>query len=497
MSVDAATGAHAGAHAASPPGPPRRAVDRLRLHPAIAVVVGACAVLFHQAMRTGLAGDVYFHLAAGDWMLAHHAVIRSDVFSYTVRGKPWLADEWGFEYGLAWAVRHVGPVSYWLLSAGSCSAAVLVGAATWRRNGAGWLWTAVLSCLSTAGLLVGLAVRPQDPSYLFFSVELLVLALARRRAAWLVALPPLLLLWANVHGSFLLGLALVGLELLWSVLPASHGRLSVSTRLPVRPVALALLASLAATLANPHGAALLAYAAHVSSSGQLSSLIEEWQSPNFHDLYYLGLVALPLLYLLGTLGLSERRLALEDLVVACGLLVATLHAVRFLPYLVLAWCAVLSRATPLRSETIRPSLLTGPFAVVLAGALLAGHHLPAGAPLRGDSESATPVDAVAYLEHRPGRVFATYWWGDYLTYVGVPVFVDGRTDLYFGSGILQRYVEVSEVTADPDVTFRRYDVRYVLWDQGAALAVYLAHDPAWRVALRSGPAVVFEHVGSW
>jgi len=499
MSTDVAAGADAADVTAGggSAGAARGALDRLRLHPGIAVVVGACAVLFHQVMRMGLAGDVYFHLAAGNWMLAHHAVIRTDVFSYTVAGRPWLADEWGFEYGLAWAVQHVGPVSFWLASAGSCAAAVALGAAKWRRDGAGWLWTALLSCLAAAGLLVGLAVRPQDPSYMFFSAELLVLALARRRTVWLVALPPLLVVWTNVHGSFLLGLGVIALEVLWSVLPEMTGRLAVSTRLPRPAIALTGVVSFAATLLNPHGFSLLTYAAHVSSSTELTSMIEEWQSPNFHNLFVFGLVMLPLLYLVGTLGFSSRRIALEDLVIACVMLVATLHAIRFLPYLVLAWCAVLSRATPLRRETIRPSLVSAPLAVLLALALLSGHHVAAGSPARGTGSGAMPVRAAAYLKHRPGRVFATYWWSDYLTYVGIPVFVDGRTDLYFGTGILETYGNVSSLTVDPDPTFRRFDVRYVLWNRSSALDVFLSHDPRWKAVLRSGPAVVYEHVGSW
>ncbi len=41
--------------------------------------------------------------------------------------------------------------------------------------------------------------------------------------------------------------------------------------------------------------------------------------------------------------------------------------------------------------------------------------------------------ATNFLEHQTGRVFTTYWWGDYLIYRHIPVFVDGRTDLYFGT----------------------------------------------------------------
>ena len=48
--------------------------------------------------------------------------------------------------------------------------------------------------------------------------------------AWLFAVPPLLLVWANVHGSFLLGLGILGLELVWSFVPALKGRLKCLAR---------------------------------------------------------------------------------------------------------------------------------------------------------------------------------------------------------------------------------------------------------------------------
>ena len=475
----------------------RHLLSRLRIHPAIVVIAGACAALFHQIMHTGLSGDVYFHWAAGTWMLDHHSVIRHDVFSYTVAGRPWLADEWGFEVALAWLLRSVGSVSFWFVSAGSCAMAVVLGSASWRRAGASWLWTAVLACLATAGMLVGLAVRPQDPSYMFFAGELLLLALARQRAWWLIALPPLLLVWANVHGSFLLGLGVLLLEVLWSVLPDPRGRVRVSQRLPRRAIATTAVLALAATLVNPHGFELLAYAVHVGSSTELTSLIQEWQSPNFHDLLVLGLVVGPLLWLIGTLGFSDRVLALEDLVVAFVLLAATLHAVRFLPYLVLAWCAVLSRATPLRTEAIKPSLVSLPLAALLCVSLLVGAHTPAGAPLGGRGPLDMPVDAAAFVHRQQGRTFSTYWWGDYLIHVGVPVFVDGRTDLYFGTGVLPTYVNVSTLSVSPDSVFRRWDIRWVLWSRDSALSVFLSKDPRWKLVLTSGDAVVYQHVGTW
>jgi hypothetical protein len=467
-----------------------------RLHPALIVVAGACAVLFHQIMKSGLSGDVFYQLVAGQWMLAHHAVIRHDVFSYTVRGRPWLAEEWGFEVLLAWTVNHVGAVSYWLVSAGACSAALIAGVVRWRMTGAGWLWTAALSVLAGAGLSTGLAARPQDLSYFFFALLMLLLTLARRRNAWLLAVPPLLLVWANVHGSFLLGLGMLALEVVWSLLPPMKGRLAVSRPLPKGLAGLTLAASFLATFVNPHGPGLIGYAIKVTTSPQLSGAIAEWQSPNFHSYLFLGVIIGPVLVLVGLLAFSDTVFALGDVVLACVLLLATLHAVRFTPYFALAACAVLATWKPVRTETIRPTVLTLPLAGALVVALLAGPHVSPGTTAKGGTLGA-PVAATNFLERQSGRVFTTYWWGDYLIYRHIPVFVDGRTDLYFGTDILQTYLNVSNLTVDPDTVFQRWDVRWVMWGRGSPLSVYLSHDPQWKIVDKTGAALVFEHVGAW
>lgn len=475
--------------------PERSALSRLRFHPALVVAIGASAALWHEAMHSGLSGDVFYQLASGRWMLSHHSVIRHDAFSYTVGGRPWLDEEWGFQVVLAWLVAHLGPVSYWLLSSGACTGAVLLGAARWRRTGAGWLWTATLSILAAAGLSVALTPRPQDLSYLFFSLLLLLMSAARRQSRWLFAIPPLLLVWANVHGSFLLGLGVLALELGWSTLPNWPGRAQLGQGLSKSATGVTFIASVVATMVNPHGPRLLAYALRVSTAPQLTSFIAEWQSPDFHSYFYLAIIVGPVLLLVALLAFTKTVFALDDLVLALLLLLGTLHAVRFTPYFVLAICAVLARWQPLPRESIRPAILTVPLSAVLAGALLVGPHVPAGAPQVGNGSLATPIAATKFLAHQRGRVFSTYWWDDYLISQGIPVFVDGRTDLYFGTGVLRTYISVSTLSVNPDRVLNRWGIRWVMWDTGDALSTYLAQDPRWRVKLHAGEAVVFERVG--
>ena len=127
---------------------------------------------------------------------------------------------------------------------------------------------------------------------------------------------------------------------------------------------------------------------------------------------------------------------------------------------------------------------------MLGLSLLQGPWWPAGTPA-----ASVPVKAVRYLEHHRGRVFSTYLWNDYLDNVGIPEFVDGRTELYTSGPVLRQYLAVDDLTAKPDPILRSYHVEYVLWPTDSALSFYLQQDPRWRVVWRSDDATVFRYAG--
>ena len=76
---------------------------------ALFAALGAFAL---AALSPGLLndGDTWWHIRAGQWMLAHHAVLGADIFSYTVAGQPWHTAEWLAEtvMAMAWTGGWVG-----------------------------------------------------------------------------------------------------------------------------------------------------------------------------------------------------------------------------------------------------------------------------------------------------------------------------------------------------------------------------------------------------
>jgi hypothetical protein len=469
--------------------PATAARTRLALPVGVLGVVVGVLLPWRAAMHSGVFDDTFWHRAAGVWMLGHHAVMRHDVFSYTVTGRSWITPEWGYGVLLAGSVRLLGPIAFWLLSAGVASLTVLCVAVRARMKGAGWLWSGLLCIETGAAITLFLDDRPQVVSYFFVALLLLGLTYARRRPGVLWAVPVLFACWANLHGSFLLGLLVLGLEVAMAWRPVRIGRLAVSDPLPRRTAGLAFAGAALATLVNPFGARVYESALGVTFNPTVRKFIGEWQSPDFHDPATLAVVALPVAITVAWLVASERPVPAGELVLAGLLLVSTLDAARFMPYFAVAWCGLAASCPPVK-EDMRPTLLAWPLGAVLALAMVQGPWTAPGRPA-----TSVPVGAVSYLEAHPGRVFSTYLWDDYLVWKGIPVFIDGRTELYTGTPVFGQYLALDGVTRDPDSILGRYDVRYVLWQPGTALSVYLSHDPSWRVVRRSALSLLFEHTG--
>ena len=243
-----------------------------------------------MARAHDLSNDEFWSLAAGQWMLAHHAFMGLDPFSYTESHRRWVTDEWGSEIALAALFRAFGNAAYSLYAIVLGGLCLVTSAAYARALGArGGRVAAIvlLLALGIAGIVA--SDRGLDFSLVWLPLELLILTKARANPRWLFLLPLLCLLWVNTHGSILLGLLVLGVELGWSLVPerfvAADRRRAPVAATP-GPLALALLGSVAASCITPYGPGLLAYDVGVSRNGQIAqyiSRVELTQLPFGHD----------------------------------------------------------------------------------------------------------------------------------------------------------------------------------------------------------------------
>ena len=111
----------------------------------------------------------------------------------------------------------------------------------------------------------------------------------------------------NTHGSILIGLLVLALELGWSLVPARLVQRIGGTDQSrhTGPLALALLGSVVACCLTPYGPGLLAYDISVSRNGQIAQYISEWNSPDFHSPMVVLVYCVPLVVLVACVRLRR------------------------------------------------------------------------------------------------------------------------------------------------------------------------------------------------
>lgn len=246
-----------------------------------------------------LDGDTFWHIKAGMTMLDRGSILTQDIFSHTAKGIPWTAHEWLAEVIMAglhrWAGLQGVALFYFLIAA--LSFWLLFRLA--RRLTNEWLallWVSLAFAFSMTHLLA----RPHIFSWLF---GVCTLALLQRGGRSRFLLPPLIALWANLHGGFVLGLVLQAIFMAGAILDTlgNDGLSQWRTALRSQKFALIiLLASLAASGLNPFGYDLLLFPFLVTKT-VFTTGIGEWLAPDmqkevffrFYLLMVIFLVSLP------------------------------------------------------------------------------------------------------------------------------------------------------------------------------------------------------------
>src|SRR3954471_12978123 len=178
----------------------------------VVIVLGAFAIAFVLALRKDLVIDGWLVLVSGRW-IAQHGLPTHDMLTVWTHGRRWTDQQWLAQLSL-YGLWRIGGVKLALLVDALLVMSGLVGAALIaRRNGASprsVTWVAIPVLI--AYYPVASVMRPQTFAFpLFAAVLWLVLGDARHPSRRIFFTLPLLVLWANLHGSVLLGAALVSL----------------------------------------------------------------------------------------------------------------------------------------------------------------------------------------------------------------------------------------------------------------------------------------------
>jgi hypothetical protein len=489
-----------------------------RLAPSLYTVatVAVLGAIFVVALAPRLDTDLWWHLLDGRFILLHGSVPMRDTLSFTAAGQPWTDHEWLSELLLYGLYRMAG---LW----GTIVAFAVIICLTY-----GLVFREMLErgahVIVALFVLVGAFIassptwgaRPQMITLLFLAVYSLALyryeVTGDRRL--LIVFPAVMLLWTNLHGGWVLGLALLVLWICGAAMNRLTRRPGTLSAAALRALAIAAAVTVLMTALNPNGLREVLYPLVWVLPTAYTNVLSEWVSPDFHMLQFMVFEFL-LLLLMAAAAVARPRLNWQHLIVLLAFTYLALSEGRNVAVWTVVVTPILARYIQDAGPALRAlfpqlhyqrrpvrggvgsALNLGLLVMVgLAYTLEAGHFINPDALSR--SEAATfPAASVNYLDRHqlPPRVFASYAWGGYLLWKGggrYKDFIDGRANTLFDTATLAAYLQTSTAAPGWQRVLTGHGVQVVLVERGSPLAAVLAQAPGWRLRHSDPLAVVYQ-----
>lgn len=429
--------------------------------------------------------DVWWHLRAGQWILAHHRLPGFDTWSAGAFGHRWVAHEWGGEVIIALFYRGFGLLGLSLFrTLGVLVLLSLLAVQAFRRTTP---YRALLvTALAVFATLGGWGERPQLLSFILLvpTVSYLRRSVAEGKVPWWLI--PITWLWANIHGLWFLPVGIVVLFAFGTVLDRRKDGVPLAARLVVLAAGMTVAAAL-----TPNGPGLVLEPLQIHASAHF---VSEWAAPSVQSLLGVSLFGLLACIVVGW-ARSRRPVAWTDILVVVAATFLGLSylrtvapgAVLLVPYA----ASALGQKHPLAVRPTRWQLNAAIAAAVgflaLGGATAAialTPSLPPGAPV-----AATKV--IEGLSPKPQRVLDEYAIGGWLLWWDQKdrPLIDGRIEIY-DLGYLNHYFAALQMSGDWQATVARLHPAVALLTPGTPLTNGLRDELHWQVKFQDANWVV-------
>jgi hypothetical protein len=465
------------------------------------------AFLFLIASKPPNDADLWFYLNTGEYIVQNGQVPTTEFSSFTHFGSQFVAYGWLsgllfyvlFKYvglhALTFVTALIAAISFWIIFRHSRAHPLIAGSAT------------VLAIWASTPTL---GVKPRVLTLLFAAIFLVLLRKYARTGEaksvfWLV---PLMVLWVNLHGGFLVGLALIGFTIIGIPLDGWIAGEKIRILLPrIRTLVVVFIACLVAGLINPYGLAMYTFPLRMLASPVFQESVADWVSPNFHNRQLwplLGLIIASIVVLVS----SPKRPRPSELLLFIAMLYSTLRTNRNMVIFALVAAPLLAEhlnhifsATsfgrhfgkePARATSRHARL----FAVLLLLPLLA-FIWRLRATVYGPANQQllqVPVNAVEYMRKQQitGNTFTDpNVWGAFVSWSlrSNPVYIDGR-DVY-SAEFVSEYIRIIRGNSDWREPFSRYGVEVVMIRPDSMLAREL-NEAGWPRVYEDKMVAVFK-----
>lgn len=493
--------------------------------------------------------DLGWHLRIGNDIAVSGEAPTINYYNYTLAGDKWVDHEWFLNLAMFKVFEFGGFSALHIVFA---LLVLLIVYIAWQRtrefNGKSIVTSVISLDLIALALWASrphLGIRVQEFALLLIILVLYAIDLfpLKKRLFWF--LPLVLIFWANIHGSFILGLGILFAYSIYLWLQPLLCRISFLSNLLVKKyskhdkiaASIILGLSLLGTLINPYGIKLYAFLGGYTNTFYMKH-IAEWQGQSTIPLYYPQLVYLAIFVsFVGILFYIKRgkknNQSLWDLGVSFLFFVLALRSRRHfpifafasLPLLVLATKQMIADAQFKLSDRLIKIITVLMIATVILAFVFLASRLPVKhGSINESCETKYPCAAVSFLKQQTElkelRLLNEFNWGGYLLYAYPErqIFIDGRMPqvAYNEHTILEEYSQFKLADTDYRSLLAEHDIGLALlyssdrqvkiskFEQlflhiepeevivDSYLRDYLSHSPDWEEIYKDNLSVVFK-----
>jgi hypothetical protein len=464
-------------------------------------LLASLVFLFTMVFRIQLFADpdTLMHIGSGKWIFDHLTIPSQDPFSFRTNGLRWIDHEWLAQLLMA-GVFSVGGYFGLQLLISICFAISIFWLARFLSNRIPPIYTVLIITFVFCSLLSHLLARPHILTWpcIVIWFESLSEAVERKSSPpWYLAF--IMVLWANLHGSFILGLLTLPLFALDTVIQYPKEKHLEILGGWVKFILLSVICS----FLTPHGLSGVSFGINLISSGYIHHIIE-WAPTGGYDLLPVEFWFLLIL----VLSLTGRlKLTFPKTILLIALMHQSFAHVRYtsimgliLPFLIasaLPWSKGRATQEDLTMEGERDARSEPTFflkgLLTLIGCVFILTGIVSHFRVNGDDSVNNPKSAVDFSQEKKlnGHVLNYYNFGGYLIHRDIPVYIDGRADVY-GDKNVERYFEVTG-SSEPEKIQKFLDedqIDWTIFPPDQKIVLFLNQDSRWRNIYQDKFAVI-------
>jgi hypothetical protein len=471
------------------------------------LIVLFCGI-FYLTLRPILDPDFWWHLRTGQLIAQTQEIPNADPFSFTANARQWVTHEWLSEFFMYQSFILGGYGLLIFIFSGIITTSFLFTYLRCSKESKPYIagFVLLLGAIATAPTW---GVRPQMLTLLFTSSFLFLFDRYRHNGNYrtLIPIPLITILWVNLHAGYIIGIAIEIIYIFGYLLEVAIQRvrrkekINTVTQKSLWILFTVLITSVLASLLNPTGFRILTYPFQTLTDSAMQSYIQEWFSPDFHQLIWQPFAVI-LLVLIGVGMIGKRPISITKILLTLIFGYGALRSMRNIPLFVIVVIPVLAeqlfyllKFKPVaHAQSRRFRSITLIVISAIAVIMFLGFIQVTNNQQKAEAET-YPKNAVDWImQNKPrGNIFNSYGWGGYIIWRLYPqylVYIDGRADLY-GEKFFTNFIKIYLTKPGWEEKLIQENIQIVFVESDSMIADALRQSSTWKAEYEDSISIIF------